>query len=264
MIEEIGIVVGLYVLTRMIPVERTRLTIIFSVLTALVCVLVITDLTVRSITSKSILSFVLSDPSQDQAHVEAPAKTDQAQQVTSVTKVDGGSITTELGYGIAVAKGSSLRREWITVHMPSFPLDIEGTAGVTTRYESKQYGGDYKYRATLTINVSQEVSSFEIRFLTFDVWGDHVRSLNFEQVVDVKLGKHEFQAEWPLYSENEVEAHYASIAYVARVRLKDGRILLAPEKPILEEARKFSGKFTPAQLEPKNSAPPNASAPVSN
>lgn len=41
-----------------------------------------------------------------------------------VTKSSGGSIKTELGYGIVLNKESSLTREWITIHDDSLPVDI--------------------------------------------------------------------------------------------------------------------------------------------
>jgi hypothetical protein len=53
-----------------------------------------------------------------------------------------------------------------------------------------------------------------------------------------------------------VEKHYASIAYIARVRLVDGRVSEAPTDAVIEEARKFSSKFTAAQLEPKPATSP--------
>lgn len=56
---------------------------------------------------------------------------------------------------------------------------------------------------------------------------------------------------WTVSSENEVEEHYASIAYVARVRLASGRVLEGSTDRVVEEARKFSSKFTPADLDPK-------------
>jgi hypothetical protein len=92
----------------------------------------------------------------------------------------------------------------------------------------------------------------QVRFLAFDVWGEHVRTLSLMEVTDVPANsKKELTGEWPLYSENDVEKHYASIAYIARVRLVDGRVMEAPTELVIEEARKFSAKFTEAALEPK-------------
>ena len=44
--------------------------------------------------------------------------------------------------------------------------------------------------------------------------------------------------------------HYASIAYISRVRTKEGRVVEADSGPIVDEAKKFSKKFTSADLEP--------------
>jgi hypothetical protein len=77
-------------------------------------------------------------------------------------------------------------------------------------------------------------SGVEVRFFVFNVWGEHVRSLSFEDVSDIASGAtKDLTAEWQLYSENEVEKHYASIGYVARVRLDDGHVLDAPTTTVI-------------------------------
>jgi hypothetical protein len=142
------------------------------------------------------------------------------------------------------------------VHDAKMPLSFEGTPGVTTVYVSRQYGGDFRYRAKFTVATKEAIRALQVRFLTFDVWGEHVRTLSFEEVADVASNaKKELTGEWALYSENDVEKHYASIGYVARVRLADGRVVEAPTELVIAEARKFSGKFTAAELEPTPPAP---------
>lgn len=257
MIPEIGIMLGLYILSRVAPAGPLRLATLLSVLTGLVTILVVADLTVRGFTSNTLFSLVhptepppVSEAALPSTEVKSKATT------TTVTRADGGRITTELGYGIAVAKGSSLKREWIAVHDSTIPVDLEGTPGISTGYVSKQYGGEYRYRTKFQITTKQPIRAVEVRFLTFDVWGNHVRSLSFEEVADVAAGvTKDLQGEWALYSENDVERHYASIAYVARVRVEDGHVLVAPVDTVLDEARKFSAKFTAAELEPKPPTP---------
>jgi hypothetical protein len=56
MIHEIGIVVGLYVLTRLVPVNRPRVANALAVFTAVITILVIIDLSVRRFTSVSLFS----------------------------------------------------------------------------------------------------------------------------------------------------------------------------------------------------------------
>lgn len=74
--------------------------------------------------------------------------------------------------------------------------------------------------------------------------------LSMTEVQDYQQGSQKLTGRWRILSENEASVHYASIAYVARVRLPDGKVIAADYRPILEEAKKFSAKFTEADLEP--------------
>lgn len=176
-----------------------------------------------------------------------------AQAAPLISRDSGGSNQTPLGYGIVVNKESSLQREWIVVNSPSFPASIKTPAGIKTSYESK--GSDYFYGTDLTLETKEELSAFEIRFLVFDVWGDHVRTLSFDEIADIPVGKKDFQPRWSLYSENEASAHYASIGWVARVRTRAGKVIDADPTPVLAEAKRFSKKFTASDLDPAKPTP---------
>jgi len=93
-------------------------------------------------------------------------------------------------------------------------------------------------------------SAVEIRFITFDLWGSHLDTLVDTEVQDMPVGQTEVKSKWNLFDENDCAAYYASIAYVARVRTRDGRVIEADTGPVMEEARKFSAKFKPEDLEP--------------
>jgi len=165
-----------------------------------------------------------------------------------VTKTSGGSIQTELGYGIVLNKESTLTREWITIHDDSLPVDIEGTTGVNTSYGDRKY----QYNAEYIIKTKEAISAVEVRFLTFDIWGNNVRNLSATDIQDVKADvTQNFDATWHEYSENRVSEFYASIAYIAQVRTADGRVIKANPEIVLKEARKFSDKFSKSDLEPK-------------
>ena len=58
-------------------------------------------------------------------------------------------------------------------------------------------------------------------------------------------------AKWNVYSENEVSEYYASIAFIAQVRTKTGRIIKADPIIVIQEAQKFSKKFKESDLEPE-------------
>ena len=250
MIPEIGIVIGLYILTRLTPTTRPKMVVLLSGLTMLVTLVAITDLVTRGLSSTSLFTLVASTFERDEPKNEGVVAVSKS-GTTTITRADGGSITTPLAYGIAIAKDSSLKREWIAAHDSTMPADLDGTPGVTTVYVSKEYGGNYFYSAKIPLEIKQAVRAVEIRFLVFDVWGNHVRTLSSDSVADIAPGKTTLNSKWSIYSENEVEAHYASIGYVARVRLVDGRIVEIPQDAIIAEARRFAKKFTPEQLEPK-------------
>jgi hypothetical protein len=172
----------------------------------------------------------------------------------NVTRASGGSIKTELGYGIVLNKESSLQREWITVHDDAIPADLVGTAGVKTIFEKEgQYSrGDYKYTADYAVKLSQDLVAIEVRFLTFDIWGNLQKSFSTTEIADLKSGDtRRFDAKWNVFSESEVSEYYASIAYIAQVRTKSGRVIKADPKTVIQEAQKFSAKFNASDLEPE-------------
>jgi hypothetical protein len=169
----------------------------------------------------------------------APAK-----PATTVTRDSGGSVRTPLGYGIVLNKESSLAREWVTLHDPAMPADLIGTVGLRTVYR-----GEYRYETGFTLQARADLSAIEVRFLTFDVWGDHVRTLSMPRIADLAPGESRMEANWSL-SENEASAHYASIAYIARIRTKSGRVIEAKADNVMDEAKRLSATFTQTALEP--------------
>jgi hypothetical protein len=172
----------------------------------------------------------------------------QAQSVT-VTKQSGGGVQTRLLGDITLNQGSSLTREWITLHDSTAPADLEGTMGIETAYVPDR---GYTYRAKFAIQVREPLTAIQVRFLLFDIWGNHIGTLASTEVVDLDVGTSKaFTPSWNLFSENEASEYYASVAYLARVRTKAGRVVQAPSGPVLDEARKFAAKFTAEDLEPK-------------
>lgn len=173
--------------------------------------------------------------------------------VSEIARESGGSIKTDLG-SVVLNEESSLQREWITIHDNAIPADLVGTVGVKTIYQSggRYSSGDYMYTADYKVKATEDLTAIELRLLTFDVWGDHVRNLSATEIVDLKAGEvREFHPGWNVFSENEASEYYASIAYIARVRTKSGRVIKADPAIVVEEARKFSEKFQASDLEPE-------------
>lgn len=174
-------------------------------------------------------------------------------QSISVTRESGGGVQTNLfGYGTILNKDSTLSREWITVHDQLLPADLEGTVGVRTVYESGRVSGSYFYEAKYTIKAKEPLTAIDVRFLVFDVWGNHIRTLVATQLVDISAGVSKaFNGKWNLFSENEASDYFASVAYISRVRTKAGRVIEGNRAAVLTEAKKFARKLTEEDLEPK-------------
>lgn len=139
---------------------------------------------------------------------------------SEVRRCSGGSIRTKLSHGIVLNKSSSLQREWITINDPALPVRLTNPTGVSTIWESGDdySAGGYKYKATYSILTFEALAALEVRFLTFDIWGKHDKTLSATQIEDIPIGKeHEFTGEWYLGSENEASEFYASIAFIAQL-----------------------------------------------
>lgn len=174
-----------------------------------------------------------------------------------VTRASGGSIRTTLSANIVLNSESSLIREWVAVKHVNLPVKLRGTPGVVTRYESgeRYSSGSYEYSATVEFDVAEPLVAIEICFLTFNVWGEHVRTLNLTEVKDFKAGPNKLTGTWRIYSENETSEFYASIAYISRARTKDGRVMVGDRAPVIAEAKKFYTKFSESDLDPEKPKP---------
>lgn len=171
----------------------------------------------------------------------------------------GGSVQTNLGYGIVLNPSSSLKRVWITATDSTFPARLIGTAGIRTAYEQERYSGSYEYRATVEVEPHESLSAIEVRFPLFDVWGRFDKTLAMTEVADLTPGQtYSFTPRWNVLSENEASEYWASMAFIARVRTSDGRVIEFPLERILEEARDFSASVTLQDLSLEEASPDTA------
>ena len=172
---------------------------------------------------------------------------------TTFSRASGGSATTKLGYGISVNPGSSLEREWITAHDTTMPAFLDSTVGIRTIYKSGggYSSGEYQYVSSVRIKARDSVAAIEIRFVLFDIWGNFVKTLSDTEIEDIPGGSYRsFTPRWRIWDENEVSEHYASVAYISRIRTTAGKVYEADFEPILAEAQKISQRFTREDLEP--------------
>ncbi len=158
------------------------------------------------------------------------------------TKADGGSVSVQSAYSniVLLNSESTLRREWVAVHDDELPVDLKGTPGVVTEYQS----GDYRYKASYSIEVKEPVVAVEVRFILFDIWGETTRALSATDIKDFERGIHALDGTWNLFSANEASEHYASIAYVAAVRTKTGEVYRADSDAVIDAAQEYMSDFT--------------------
>ncbi len=171
-----------------------------------------------------------------------------------VTTVNGGDIKVELGYGIVLNDSSSINREWRAIHDSSIPVRLIGTPGVDAIYQSKTSysSSSYMYKSTFSITPTEPLVAIEMRFLLFDIWGNHTENLSATEILDMEAGKqYDFEGQWKIYSENEASEYYSSISYISQVRTKTGKVLSANPESIVMEAQTFSAKFSMEDLNSK-------------
>ena len=164
----------------------------------------------------------------------------------SVASGNGGSIRTELGYGIVLNEGSTLSREAVVIHDSRLPLDFSGTPILRTTYADR----NFRYATTAEVIASDDVTAFGATFMTFDVFGERENSLGATKVVDVPAGE-TFKEDWRwrLPSESEASEYFASIAFIRRVRTADGQVHYADTNTVLCVAELYSLSLTEAEIE---------------
>lgn len=169
----------------------------------------------------------------------------------TATVTPGGAIRLPLGRGIALNKESSVERIWITVQDSVMPVEFKNAVGIKTNHSFRGDIVEYEYSAAVHLSARQPISAIEVRFMLFDIWGQNSRNLVVTEILDLMPGiTKEFNPKWRISSEGEAAQHYASIAYISRVRTKDGKVFAANGEFILEQARKFSTQFKEVDPEP--------------
>lgn len=171
-----------------------------------------------------------------------------------VEELGGGSIVTDLGYGIQLNKGSSLQRRWFVINDPSCSVQLK-EAGINTVYRSTEIGGDYKYIPAGTVIIGEKTSAFEVRFLLFDIWGEHMRTLSDTEVSDLsgQIGLKD-TGSWTAW-ENDVSELLTVVSFVSRVKRPDGTVWDYDSSSLLQQVEKIKVKLTEKELAPEKEKP---------
>src|SRR5438876_3018514 len=164
-----------------------------------------------------------------------------------VTKTSGGPVKIPHGLGV-VSNRSSLNLDWIVVTDSSLSLVFDSPVGAQGIYDDPWY----RYHSNMHVKALAPVAAFEVRMLTFDVWGEFTGTLSFTQLEDLSSGQSkDFDRVWGIYGESQLRSHFTTVAYVARVRLQDGRTIVADPTSALRAAQAIQANITIQDLTPK-------------
>lgn len=190
---------------------------------------------------------MIASSDQLNAQVSWQSETVASVGTAVVTRMSGGPVKIARGLG-AVSNRSSLELEWIMVTDSTLGIVFDGPVGAKGIFDAPWY----RYAADMKMRALAPVAAFEVRILTFDIWGQHTETLSFTQLEDMTAGQSKsFDRVWGIYGESRLRSHLTSIAYIASVRLADGRTIKADPSPVLRAAQAIQGSITLQDLEPK-------------
>ena len=163
-----------------------------------------------------------------------------------VREEDGGSVAVRTANGF-LNQDSSLTRRWCVIDDSNSPAALDH-AGAYPRFDEKD-NMQYLMPAGV-VSPRQAISAIEVRYVLFDVWGEHLRTLSLTRIVDssthldLRTG-----ANWPAL-ESEVSQLVTVVAFVARVRNSDGDVWTFDAKRILRPMETLGVKVAAADLVP--------------
>jgi hypothetical protein len=141
----------------------------------------------------------------------------------STTKLDGGSVTYNLGLNRKLNGDSSLRRTWIVLNDAGCPLQLSG-AGIKP---DEQYSGEtFTFRATGSVKATKSIRAFDVSFVIYDVFGEPLRTWTARAIVDLAEGATRSLAAHNDFWNGTVNdvSMLTTVAFVSRVRMADGQI----------------------------------------
>lgn len=156
-------------------------------------------------------------------------------------------------------EGSTLRRSWVTLDDTESPLALEGAGvSVSGRPANRSFGVVGNIRPRVPI------SAFEVRFILFDMFGGHLKSLSKMEVKDLAVGDEvtlsdmrprwrRAGADWEA-SSGEVRELLTVVSFVAQVRTRAGVVWQYNEDAILQRLRELGFLLGGLQLK-EESAP---------
>jgi hypothetical protein len=119
-------------------------------------------------------------PSERAADTPPAVSQSTPPRTLDVSIAEGGSVVTDLGYGVQVNKGSSLQRRFVTINDPSAPVALQNV-GIRTTFASDRYD----FQASGALLPSEPIQAVEIRIVLFDMFGGRMKTLSATHVADL-------------------------------------------------------------------------------
>lgn len=163
-----------------------------------------------------------------------------------VREEDGGSVAVRTANGVR-NQDSSLKRTWYVIEDPKAPA-VLNHGGVSPRLDDKemlQY-----FIAVATVSPRQLISAVEVRYVLFDVWGKHMRTLSLTELADSSThidfrGSNKWVA-----LESEASQLLTVVGFVARVRMADGAVWAFDASRMASQVEDLGLNVAPADLIP--------------
>lgn len=167
-------------------------------------------------------------------------------QIT-LTKSDGGSVLTELGYNVVVNMGSTLVREKIILNDANCLIQLD-SVGINTAYANRKYS----FYPVGSINIKEPIAAFKIHHVLYDVFGDHMKTLSNKEIKDME-GSIDISKSASWYaSGNNVSNYLICVSYVSKVRTKSGQLWHCDFEAIKKELAELKIEFSEGFLPNKN------------
>ncbi|MDD4153734.1 MAG: hypothetical protein PHD91_08480 [bacterium] len=164
------------------------------------------------------------------------------------TVLDGGNITDMTAYRNDVEEDrySSLKRSWINIDDSTCPVQLSNM-GLLPNFS------DRSYVATGSVVAKEDVSAFEVLYLLYDVFGEHMATLSTTVVADLSTEKSydlkKAERSWHA-SVNDIYRLYNIVIFVTNVRTAKGKVWHYRSREISDELKKIELKVSADMFEP--------------
>jgi hypothetical protein len=162
-----------------------------------------------------------------------------------VREEDGGSVIVRTANGF-LNQSSSLKRKWVVIDDLSSPARLS-RIGVFIRFDEKE---QMHFLVPVgTVSPTRAISAVEVRYLLFDIWGEHLSTMTLTRLLDTSTSVEVRDNGWPAW-ESEVSQLVTVVAFVARVRTADGQVWSYDAEKLVPQIQSLGLSVKRADLTP--------------